>query len=115
MTERKTEHAIGFQVFQLPEGDGQLTEDNYSKVLILFLETTSIFLFAFCSRAPFSIFAADREDEPVHQPEGSESEAGPAPRCLLHRANHLPTRRGGPVPCQDFRREGLGDQKWGCR
>ena len=114
MTERKTEHAIGFQVFQLPEGDGQLTEDNYSKVLF-FLETKFIFLFAFYFRAPFSIFAADREDEPLHQPEGSESEAGPAPRCLLHRANHLPTWRGGPVPCQDFRREGLGDQKWGCR
>ena len=70
MTERKTEHAIGFQVFQLPEGDGQLTEDNYSKVLF-FLETKFIFLFAFYFRAPFSIFAADREDEPLHQPEGS--------------------------------------------
>jgi len=31
VTERKTEHAIGFQVFQLPEGDNRLADDNYSQ------------------------------------------------------------------------------------
>ena len=33
VTERKTEHAIGFQVFRLPEGDNRLADDNYSQVV----------------------------------------------------------------------------------